>query len=109
MVSNSVRTIRGSNVIFYNVPEVNGAGDDTSPGQVRFIFPSQIAKGGPPPTQNLFAQVPLADCAGPQGLAILDSNKIPGNDSILLGCNAPSPAAGETSRVPLPVFLTRWF
>jgi hypothetical protein len=93
------------NVVFYNVPEVNGAGDDTSPGQVRFIFPFQIAKGGPPPTQNLFAQVPLDECAGPQGLAILNSNKIPGNNGILLGCNAPSPAAGQTSPGPFTGLL----
>jgi hypothetical protein len=64
---------------YQNVPEVNGAGNDSSPGAVAVIDPTtrKIEKSFP---------VPIADCAGPQGMAIGPSNQI------LLGCNAKSPS-----------------
>jgi hypothetical protein len=65
--------------LFYqNVPEINGAGDDTSPGAIAVIDPKKMV------VDKLF-HIPLQDCAGPQGMAIG-----PG-DQILEGCNAAGP------------------
>jgi hypothetical protein len=63
---------------YQNVPENNGAGDDTSPGAVAVIDPTTMKVTTSFP-------VPIADCAGPQGMAIGPDNQI------LLGCNAKSP------------------
>ena len=65
---------------YQNVPEVNGAGNDTSPGAVAVINPSTL----PLRVETSFP-VPLPLCAGPQGMAIGPNNQI------LLGCNAGSP------------------
>jgi hypothetical protein len=63
---------------YQNVPENNGAGNDTSPGAVAVIDPTTMKVTTSFP-------VPIADCAGPQGMAIGPDNQI------LLGCNAKSP------------------
>jgi hypothetical protein len=63
---------------YQNVPEVNGAGNDTSPGAVAVINPKNMK------VTQLFT-IPLEDCAGPQGMAIGP------NDQILEGCNAKGP------------------
>ncbi len=66
---------------YQNVPEVSGAGNDTSAGAVAVINPKTML------VETSFP-VPLADCAGPQGMAI-------GPDSqIMLGCNAASIPVG---------------
>jgi hypothetical protein len=63
---------------YQNVPEVSGAGDDTSPGAVAVISPQTMT------VEQMFP-VPLDACAGPQGMAMGPHNQI------LLGCNAKSP------------------
>jgi hypothetical protein len=63
---------------YQNVPEVNGAGNDTSPGAIAVINPKNMN------VEKLFP-IPLEDCAGPQGMAIGP------DDQILEGCNAASP------------------
>ena len=69
-----------TSLFYINVPEVNGPGDDTKPGAV-FVFkvdaPNHV-------TQVATFTIPIAKCAGPQGMAIGPSPQI------LLGCNAPS-------------------
>jgi hypothetical protein len=65
-----------------NIPEISGKGDDTSPGAVIVI--------NAVPVVNFFGttefDVPITNCAGPQGMAIGPA----GTDTVLLGCNAPS-------------------
>jgi hypothetical protein len=65
-------------MIYLNVPEVNGDGNDDVPGWTVVIDPKTMT------IVNHFV-IPLAQCAGPQGMAI-------GPDpEILLGCNAKGP------------------
>jgi hypothetical protein len=68
-------------LIYLNIPEVNGSGGDTAPGNVFVIDPA-----------GMFVitkwVVPIADCAGPQGMAIGPAPQI------LLGCNAPTIPSG---------------
>ena len=75
---------RKTGKFYQNVPEVNGPGNDTAPGAVAVIDPKtrQVEKSFP---------VPLAACAGPQGMAIGPENQI------LLGCSAPSPNGHRNS------------
>ena len=63
---------------YLNIPEVNGPGNDTVPGAVLVIDPKlmQIVQT---------YTIPLASCAGPQGMALGPDHQI------LLGCNAPGP------------------
>jgi hypothetical protein len=68
---------------YQNVPEINGAGDDTSPGGVSVIDPKSVLQRSPKVEQTF--SVPLDACAGPQGMAMGPHNQI------LLGCNAKSP------------------
>jgi hypothetical protein len=63
---------------YQNVPEIDGAGNDTSPGAIAVINPKNMK------VERLFP-IPLEDCAGPQGMAIGP------DDQILEGCNAKSP------------------
>jgi hypothetical protein len=63
---------------YQNVPEVDGAGNDTSPGAIAVINPKNMK------VERLFT-IPLEDCAGPQGMAIGP------DDQILEGCNAKGP------------------
>ena len=61
--SSSAGGVRTTGKFYQNVPEVNGAGNDTSPGAVAVINPKTMK------VETTFP-VPLADCAGPQGMAI---------------------------------------
>lgn len=62
---------------YVNIPEVNGPGNDTQPGAVLVISPQTLA------IEDTF-NIPLDQCAGPQGMAVGPENQI------LLGCNASS-------------------
>lgn len=74
---------RRTGLFYLNLPEVNGAGDDTSPGAVAVISPTDMA------VVNMFT-IPLGKCAGPQGMAIGPENQI------LLGCNDPNKTVPST-------------
>lgn len=69
-------------MFYVNIPEVNGPGNDSQPGAVVVISPK---------TQSIVATftIPLAQCAGPQGMALGPQNQI------LLGCNAPGPSGNN--------------
>jgi hypothetical protein len=69
---------------FISVPEVNGPGNDSAPGAVLELNPVTHA------IVNQF-NIPLASCAGPQGLTIGPSPQI------LLGCNATANANNPTA------------
>jgi len=71
---------------YQNVPEIDGAGDDTSPGAIAVIDPKKM-------TVDKLFHIPLEDCAGPQGMAIGP------DDQILEGCNAKSPNGHRNSVV----------
>jgi hypothetical protein len=75
---------------FLNIPEVNGPGNDTQPGAVLEITSSNTT----PPFQikNTFS-INIADCAGPQGMALGPAPQI------LLGCNAPTVGSSNNSTV----------
>jgi hypothetical protein len=63
---------------YVNVPEVNGNGADVADGNVVVINPHTLQI-----TQTF--DIPVAQCAGPQGMAIGPAPQI------LLGCNAKGP------------------
>jgi hypothetical protein len=65
-------------MIYLNIPEVAGDGNDDVPGRTVIIDPK---------TMTIVKQfvIPLAQCAGPQGMAIGPAPEI------LLGCNAKGP------------------
>jgi hypothetical protein len=65
-------------MIYRNVPEVNGDGNDDAPGQVVIFDPRTMD------IVNQFV-VPLDQCAGPQGMAVGPPPQI------LEGCNAKGP------------------
>ena len=78
---------------YLNLPEVNGAGDDSSDGAVVVINPTITVSGRPGVIVNQFS-VDVTQCAGPQGMAV-------GPDpQILLGCNAPSSVGSGTLNGP---------
>jgi hypothetical protein len=64
-------------LVYLNIPEVNGPGDDSAPGAVVVISPATME------VVTIF-DVDHDTCAGPQGMAIGPENQI------LLGCNASS-------------------
>ena len=67
---------------YVNIPENNGKGDDKTNGAVVEIAPSgQILHNW---------VVPVATCAGPQGMAVGPFNKL------LLGCNNPNKTSNST-------------
>ena len=68
-------------LIYLNIPEVSGAGNDTSDGNVYVIDPKKMK------VVDKFV-IPVSECAGPQGMAIGPSSQI------LLGCNAASVGSG---------------
>jgi hypothetical protein len=76
----------GSNRFIINVPEVNGPGNDTVAGAVVSIDPVAATNAGNPVRGSFTVNV--ANCAGPQGMAIGPV----GSDQVLLGCNAVSPS-----------------
>jgi hypothetical protein len=71
---------------YLNIPEVNGSGSDTKDGFVYILDPHSMS------VVNKF-DIPIADCAGPQGMAIGPAPQI------LLGCNAPSIPSGARNSV----------
>ena len=69
---------RRNGLIYLNIPEVNGDGNDDVPGWTVIINPKKME------IVNHFV-IPLDQCAGPQGMAI-------GPDpQIMFGCNAAGP------------------
>ena len=70
---------RTTGLIFLNLPEVGGPGNDTADGQVYVFNPK--SPGSPPIAKYI---IPTIDCAGPQGMAIGPEPQL------LLGCNAKS-------------------
>ena len=77
-------------MIYLNIPEVNGSGGNTSPGNVLVINGATVNSAPTNPASaivNTFI-VPIASCSGPQGMAIGPAPQI------LLGCNG-GPAQEE--------------
>jgi hypothetical protein len=74
---------RRTGKFYLNIPEVNGPGNDTQPGAVVTISTETFQ------IENVYS-IRIADCAGPQGMAIG-----PGRD-ILLGCNDPNKTVPST-------------
>jgi hypothetical protein len=72
--------------IYLNIPEVNGPGNDSVPGAVLTI------SGKTMKIEETFT-IPLASCAGPQGMALGPDGQI------LLGCNAPGPSGNNPTAV----------
>jgi hypothetical protein len=72
--------------IYLNIPEVNGPGNDTVPGAVLVIDPKLMK------IVETYT-IPLASCAGPQGMALGPDHQI------LLGCNAPGPTGTNPTAV----------
>jgi hypothetical protein len=71
---------------YINVPEVNGSGSDTADGNTLVINPHTLK------IVQTF-DIPIADCAGPQGMAIGPAPQI------ALGCNAPTIPGGVRNSV----------
>jgi hypothetical protein len=67
------------------IPEINGAGNNTSPGGVAVINTAGAVEK--------FFTIPLASCVGPQGMALG-----PGFQA-LLGCNGQNAAAGNPTAI----------
>jgi hypothetical protein len=76
-------------LIYLNIPEVSGDGNDDVPGRTVLIDPRRM---------QIVQQfvIPLDQCAGPQGMAIG-----PGPE-ILLGCNAKGPPEVPSATAPTP-------
>jgi hypothetical protein len=70
-------------MIYLNVPEVSGDGNDDAPGHTVIIDPKTM-------TIVRHFVIPLDKCAGPQGMAIGPAPEI------LLGCNAKGPPETPT-------------
>lgn len=68
---------RRTGKFYLNLPEVNGPGNDSAPGNVVVISPKNLK------IQRAVA-LPIDQCAGPHGMAIGPDQQI------LLGCNASS-------------------
>jgi hypothetical protein len=67
-------------LIYANVPEINGNGNDITDGNTYVIDPRFM----PPRVVEKF-DIPVSECAGPQGMAIGPAPEI------MLGCNAMGP------------------
>ena len=76
---------------YQNVPEINGPGNDTVPGGIAVIDGKSVLNGSPK-VEKVF-NIPLEDCAGPQGMAIGPDNQI------LEGCNAAGPNGSRNTVV----------
>jgi hypothetical protein len=74
---------RRTGKFYVNIPEVNGPGNDTQPGAVVTISPETFQ------IEKVFS-IPIAKCAGPQGMAIGPDHQI------LLGCNDPNKTVPST-------------
>ena len=68
---------RATDKFYVNIPEVNGPGNDTADGAVLVIDPTTMSI-----VKNY--DIPVAQCAGPQGMALGPAPQI------LLGCNDPN-------------------
>ena len=68
-----------TNLFYLNIPEVNGPGNDSKDGAVYVISPTSF-------TVVKKYDIPVASCAGPQGMALGPANQI------LLGCHGASDA-----------------
>jgi hypothetical protein len=84
-------------VFLLNIPEVNGQGNDSAPGEVATIDPKLKLVIGEHP-------IDLTQCAGPQGMA-----RAPGFNKTLLGCNAATlvgqtPLSGPKNSVIVETF-----
>ena len=79
---------------FINLPEVNGPGNDTAPGNVLVITPPTAGNSFTPSVVATYI-IPTADCAGPQGMAIGPDTGAIGQ--LLLGCNAVGPNGVQNS------------
>jgi hypothetical protein len=79
---------------YINIPEVNGPGDDSSPGAVLVIDPvsRQVTQTFP---------IPHADCAGPAGMAVGPEPQI------LLGCSVGSIMINEENGDKIASFTFR--
>ena len=77
---------RRTGKIYLNIPEVNGPGNNTVPGAVLVIDAKSMQI-----VQTY--TIPLASCAGPQGMALGPEHQI------LLGCNAPGPTGTNPTAV----------
>ncbi len=77
---------RRTGKFYVNIPEVNGPGNDTQPGAVVVLGPQP---DGTLTVENVLS-VPLASCAGPQGMTIGPDHQI------LLGCNNPNKTVNST-------------
>jgi len=77
---------RRTGKFYVNIPEVNGPGNDTQPGAVVVLGPQP---DGTLTVENVLS-VPLANCAGPQGMTIGPDHQI------LLGCNNPNKTVNST-------------
>jgi len=71
---------------YLNLPEVNGPGDDTADGATVVINPHSFK------IERIF-DIPVADCAGPQGMATGPAPQI------ALGCNAKTVPGGVRNSV----------
>ena len=76
---------KDTGLFYQNVPEIDGDTHDTKDGGISVIDPKSVLAGSPKVAKTV--KIPIADCAGPQGMAI-------GRSEILEGCNAASPDGG---------------
>lgn len=92
-----------TNLIYDNVPEVNGDGNNTQPGQV------VVLNGGTRSIVKAFT-IPLAQCTGPQGMAIGPRNEIGINCSRngATGVGTGSVVINERTGAVLYHFPTLW-
>jgi hypothetical protein len=77
---------RRTGKFYLNIPEVNGPGNDTKDGAVMVFSPQP---DGTLQIDNVL-DVPISNCAGPQGMAIGPDHQI------LLGCNDPNKTVPST-------------
>jgi hypothetical protein len=87
---------KDTGLFYQNVPEINGSGGHSTDGGISVIDPQSVLSGSPKVERTV--TIPLADCAGPQGMAI-------GGDQILEGCNAAAKDAPGAPRNTVIVHL----
>lgn len=81
-----------SGLIFLNIPEANGPGNDTADGEVLAIQPPTAANSFKPTIVATYI-IPTVDCAGPQGMVLGPEPQL------LLGCNAAGPNGVRNSLI----------
>lgn len=75
-------------LIFINIPEVNGPGNDTADGHVYVFSPTTFAQ-----VADYTIDITASRCAGPQGMAVGPEPQL------LLGCNAPDKSGLRNSLI----------